>query len=86
MGKAKNRLTPTTALKTGSGFRLMPEARGFFYPNAENPYPNAIGWRSGGAQSAGPSEIRSLRQGMENAGIKTEPVKQELGTGHVCRE
>ena len=42
MGKAKNRLTPTTALKTGSGFRLMPEARGFFYPNAENPYPNAI--------------------------------------------
>ena len=42
MGKAKNRLTPTTALKTGSGFWLMLEVRDFSYPNAENPYSNAI--------------------------------------------
>ena len=30
MGEAKNRLTPTTALKTGPGFRLSPEARSLF--------------------------------------------------------
>ena len=43
MVKAKDRLTPTTASKTGPGFRLTPEAQGLSDSKAENPYSNAVG-------------------------------------------